>query len=78
MAPHKCNYIIFSQNHRDKENLELILFGKQLSLIENPTFLGIRFDKTLSFKNQISYLQDSCINRLNFFKVVSKHNYGFS
>jgi hypothetical protein len=40
--------------------------------------LGIRFDKTLSFRNQISYLQESCLNRLNFLKVVSKRNYGLS
>jgi hypothetical protein len=78
MAPHKCHYIIFSQNHRDQESLDLFLFEKKLSLIENPTFLGIRFDKTLSFRNQISYLQESCLNRLNFLKVVSKRNYGLS
>jgi hypothetical protein len=40
--------------------------------------LGIRFDKTLSFRNQISYLQESCLNRLNFLKVVSIRSYGLS
>ena len=76
MAPHKCNFIIFSQNHN--ENLKLKFFGSNLTQIEKTTFLGIRFDSSLTFNVQIKYLQKSCINRLNFLKVVSKRSFGLA
>ena len=40
--------------------------------------IRIRFDKQLTFKNQISYLQETCINRLNFLKIVTKRTYGLN
>lgn len=72
MAPHKCNFIIFSQNNQEHNTLDLSLFNTKLSQISDPTFLGIRFDKTLSFKNQIEYLQKSCLNRLNFLNSLKE------
>jgi hypothetical protein len=79
MAPQKCNFLIFSKNSESESNkLDLRLFGEKLCVNESPTFLGIRFDRHLTFKNQISYLQDSCVNRLNFLKIVSKRSFGLS
>ena len=79
MAPHKCNYTIFSQfNGEESSKLKLKLHNVNLTAAENPVFLGIRFDKSLTFKNQIKYLQDTCLNRLNFLKIVSKRKYGLS
>ncbi len=65
-------------NNRESNKLDLRLFGEKLCVNESPTFLGIRFDRHLTFKNQISYLQDSCVNRLNFLKIVSKRSFGLS
>lgn len=77
MAPQKCNFTIFSKYHGDESvKFNLQLFNTNLTVNDSPTFLGIRFDKQLTFKNQISYLQKSCINRLNFLKIVSKKNFG--
>ncbi len=80
LAPHKCNFIIFSQNQNDKEKLKLKLYfcDTNLTQIDNTTFLGIRFDSSLSFKFQIKYLQESCLNRLNFLKLVSKRSFGLT
>jgi hypothetical protein len=78
MAPAKCNFIIFSQNKNLKEKLELKFFDSNITEIDNTTFLGIRFDYSLTFKHQIKYLQDSCLNRLNFLKVVSKRSFGLT
>ena len=44
----------------------------------NPKFLGIRFDKNLTFKNQVSYLNDSCIKRLNILKILSNKKWGLT
>ena len=46
-----------------------------ISLDNNPTFLGIRFDKYLTFKNQIDYIFRSCNTRLNILKVLSHHSW---
>ena len=43
-----------------------------MNQIENTTFLRIRFDV------QTQFLQKSCINRLNFLKVVSKRRFGLA
>ena len=39
------------------------------------TFLGLRFDKHLTFKNQIAHLKKSCNERLNVLKVLSHHSW---
>jgi hypothetical protein len=79
MAPHKCNFIIFLKYNGDETSkLNLKLFNSKLASNDKPTFLGLRFDKSLFFKNQTKYLQDACLNRLNFLKIVSKRKYGLN
>ena len=41
MAPQKCNFIIFTQNRSEKEKLKLKFCDKNLTQIDNTTFLGI-------------------------------------
>ena len=45
-APHKCNYIVFSNNKSksDDDDLEIKLLGLKINKNDSPTFLGIRFD----------------------------------
>jgi hypothetical protein len=47
-------------------------------MCKDPTFLGIRFDKHLSFKNQLRYLKESCLKRMNVLKVLSNKSWGLS
>ena len=80
MAPSKCNYLIFSNNMKNNipEELELRLLDEKLSINNNPTFLGIRFDQHLSFKNQIEYLKNSCMQRINILKILAHSSWGLS
>ena len=72
MAPHKCNYLVFTNGKKDiSGELELKLNGVKLNYDNNPTFLGIRFDIHLTFKNQVDYLKKTCIQRLNIMKILS-------
>ena len=59
----------------NNEKLDLIFFKKLIPLNNESTFLGIRFDKYFTFKNQIKYLRKSCINRLNIIKVLSQKSW---
>jgi hypothetical protein len=72
MAPQKCNYIIFSTNKKIQQTkLKLKMHGECISYNNSPTFLGLRLDPFLSFKNQINYLSVSCQKRLNCIKILS-------
>ena len=84
MAAEKCFYTIFSQNLKGgdkglkgvkKERLNLYLNGTQLISNNDPVFLGMRFDKYMSFKNQISHIKKSCSDRLNIIKRLSHESW---
>jgi hypothetical protein len=74
----KCNYIVFSNNksNQEEEDLDIKLFGENINKSDNPTFLGIRFDKYKSFKNQLDYLKEACMKRINVLKVLSNKSWG--
>ena len=78
MAPQKCNYIEFTSDKTSKSKLDIKLFGSTIAESTNPTFLGIRFDKYLSFKNQINYVKDACTKRMNVLKVLSNRSWGLT
>ena len=80
MAPEKCSYIIFSLYYKagvngkkgiKKETLDLKLYGKNILPDNSPIFLGMRFDKYMSCKNQIDYIKSNGNDRLNIIKVLS-------
>ena len=87
MAPHKCVYSIFSQNKKagekgkkgfNNENLNIKIYGENITLDNNATFLGLRFDKFLNFKNQIAHIKSSCNNRLNIMKVLAHKSWNIN
>ena len=72
MAPHKCSYLVFTNSNANlSDELNLNLNGSKLKYDNNPTFLGIRFDNRLTFKNQVEYLKETCIQRLNILKILA-------
>jgi hypothetical protein len=74
MSPSKCSYLVFTTSSQsESDSLKLELFNKALVINDNPTFLGIRFDYHLNFKNQ-----DACIRRLNVLKIMANKSWGLS
>ena len=75
MAPEKCNYIIFSNNLKtgNNERLDLNFFNGKINKLDNdnPTFLGIIFDKHLNFNNQIENIKNKLTSRINILKTLS-------
>ena len=63
IAPEKYFYSIFSNNKKGhkKEKLDLTLYNSQINWDNNVTFLGLRFDKHLTFKYQISHLKKAAM-----------------
>ena len=63
MAPHKSNYVIFSNSRQKLEKkISLTMYDQKLEYNPNPTFLGITFDQRLTFKKQVDTIIRSIID----------------
>jgi hypothetical protein len=54
----------------------LKIYGNQIPVVEQAKFLGVIFDKQLSFLPHIYYLKDKCLKALNLLKVISSKDWG--
>ena len=54
----------------------LLLDGTQVPVVDETKFLGVYFDKKLSFIPHIKYLKKKCQNALNLLKVVAHTDWG--
>ncbi len=55
---------------------QLTLCGAPLPLLDNITFLGMTFDKYLTWKDHILKLVVRCQKDLNFLKCIQRNNWG--
>ena len=54
----------------------LKLYGQQLPVEEQDKFLGLFFDKKLSFIPHIKYMKDKCRKALQLLRVISSKDWG--
>jgi len=66
----------FCHRHSVHSDPELILDGKCIPVVEETKFLGLIFDKKLTFVPHIKYLKDKCMKAMNLLKVVSHTDWG--
>ena len=52
------------------------MYGSRIPVVEDFKFLGIIFDRKLSFIPHIKYLKAKCLKALNLLKVLSHTNWG--
>ena len=78
MAPLKCSYIVFSSERNNETAINLKLFNEPIKICSETSFLGIRFDKHLSFKNQFNYIKEECGKRMNILKIIANKSWGLS
>ena len=67
LAPKKSGQLTFSRsrNNENDETLELKLYGINIPLETNPKFLGVFFDRKLTFKFHFEMVQKKLTDRLN-------------
>ena len=77
MAPHKCNYMLYSRKYKldDEIDFELKLNGQLLEEVEEAKFLGLRLDPRMTFNHQVEYIRKTCSERMNILKIVSNKNW---
>ena len=66
----------FCQLRKVHDDPELYLYGSLIPVVEDFKFLGIIFDRKLSFIPHIKYLKAKCLKALDLLKVLSHTNWG--
>ena len=73
--PSKCEAFFFSV---DPHQPNLLLLGSRLRFNPTPTFLGVTFDRTLSFSKHVSSLKAKFFPRLKALRCISASSWGSS
>ena len=66
----------FCQLRKQHDDPVLHLYGSSIPVVEESKFLGILFDRKLSFIPHIKYLKAKCLKALNILKVSSHTSCG--
>ena len=72
LAPSKTNVVVFTKCHKaHSDRPSLFLFNEELSYTEEATFLGVKFNSSLTWEPQIRALIAKAQPRLNLIKALS-------
>ncbi len=66
----------FCQLRRHHDDPKLTLDGTLIPVVEETKFLGILFDKKLTFIPHIKNLKAKCLKALNLLKVIAHTDWG--
>ena len=77
LNPSKCEASFFSVDpHQANLWPNLLLLGSRLRFNPTPTFLGVTFDRTLSFSKHVSSLKARFFPRLKALRCISASSWG--
>ena len=73
MAPKKCAQLTFSRSrgNEEEEAVDVRLYNEGIPLEKNPKFLGIVFDRRLTFDKHFELVDLKLFDRLNILKILS-------
>ena len=72
----KTQCVHYCQLRKVHNDPELYLYGSLIPVVEDFKFLGVLFDRKLSFIPHIKYLKAKCLKALNLLKVLSHTDWG--
>ena len=77
LNPSKCEASFFSvYPHQANLQLNLLLLGSRLRFNPTPTFLGVTYDRALSFSKHVSSLKAKFFPRLKALRFISASSWG--
>ena len=77
LNPSKCEASFFSVDpHQANLQPNILLLGSRLRFNPTPTFLGVTFDRTLSFSKHVSSLKVMYFPRLKALRCISASSWG--
>ena len=71
--PNRKLSAFISEAHNDPA---LYIYGSQIPVVAESEFLGVIFDRKLSFIPHIKYVKAKCLKALNLLKVLSHTSWG--
>ena len=74
----KCEASFSMDPHQAHLQPNLLLFNSSLRFNPTPTFLGVTFDRTLSFSKHVSSLKAKFFRRLKALRCISASSWGSS
>ena len=77
-SPTKTLCVHFCKKNGLQPEPNLKLYGQQLPVEEQVKFLGLFFDKKLSFIPHIKYMKDKCRKALQLLRVISSKDWASS
>ena len=72
----KTQCVHFCQMRKQHDDPVLHLYGLPIPVVEESKFLGILFDRKLSFIHHIKHLKAKCLKALKLLKMVSHTSWG--
>ena len=66
----------FSNQHSMHAEPDLKLYGASIPVVTETKFLGVVFDRKLTFAAHIRYLKDRCMKALNLLRVIAHKDWG--
>ena len=75
MNPEKTTHTVFTLS-TVKQTANLYLDGEKLESEENPTYLGVTFDKRLTWKKQVEKSEKKAKSRLSLMKKIAGSSWG--
>ena len=76
LNPSKCEASFSVDPHQAHLQPNLLLLGSRLRFNPTPTFLGVTFDRTLSFSKHVSSLKAKFFPRLKALRCISASSWG--
>ena len=76
LSPIVLSFYHFSKQRTVNPDPVLLLNGTPIAVVEQVKFLGLIFDKHLSFISHLRYLKQKCLKALNLLRVVSSTKWG--
>ena len=72
----KTQCVHFCQLRKQHDDSVLTLHGSPIPVVQEYKYLGLIFDKKLSFIPHIKYLKAKCLKSLSILKVLSHTTWG--
>ena len=76
LNPNKCEASFSVDPHQASLQSNLLLLGSRLRFNAAPTFLGVTFDRTLSFSKRVSLLKAKFFPRLKALRCICASSWG--
>ena len=74
----KCETAVFSMDLKDAEaEPRVLVHGCELSVVKNPTFLGVVYDRRLTFSDHVRKVEQKARERLRILRAVAGVRDGF-